>query len=94
MTDEQSRSAGKAQFDRIFVAASVLLRRKPEILAGMAREGTPPAQCEAAFAREMGVFLTDARRAAMIAGMPQREIEVALFQFEQGGSEATPTDVD
>lgn len=82
MTNDRMRSAGEAQFDRILAAASVLLRRKPEILAGMASEGTSPAQCEADFASEMGIFLTDARRAAMIAGIPQREVEAALFQFE------------
>jgi hypothetical protein len=83
MTDERAREAGKAQFERILVAAGVLLRRKPEILAGMTKEGRSPEQSEAAFAREMEVFLTDARRVAMVAHMPQREVEAALFQFDQ-----------
>ncbi|WOD20559.1 hypothetical protein [Paraburkholderia kirstenboschensis] len=86
MNDEQMQSAAKAQLERIVVAAGALLRRKPEILSGMAREGKPPEQCEAAFGHEMNFFLTDARRAAMMAGMPQRNIEAALFQFEQRGA--------
>ncbi|MGF6549296.1 hypothetical protein [Paraburkholderia youngii] len=94
MTDERTRSAGKAQFDRIVTAAGVLLRRKSEILAGMAKEGRSPDQCEAAFAREMEVFLTDARRAAMVAGMPPRDVEVTLFQFEQLDTRSLETDFD
>ncbi|MFM0243769.1 hypothetical protein [Paraburkholderia sediminicola] len=94
MIDERTRSAAKAQFDRILVAASILLQRKSEILAGMAREGKSPAQCEAAFARELGGFLADARRAAIVADMPQREVELALFQFEQGDPESNHTDSD
>jgi 2-hydroxychromene-2-carboxylate isomerase len=94
MTDEQTRSAAKAQFERIVVAAGVLLRRKPEILSGMAREGKTPEQCEAAFAQEMDFFLTDARRAAMMSGMPQRDIEAALFQFQQRGAESNEPSAD
>lgn len=75
------RDAARAKFDRALVAAMVLLKRRPEILAGMAREGKTDEQCHAAFSTELAFFIDEARRAALVAQMPHRELEQHLFPY-------------
>ncbi|MFM0263343.1 hypothetical protein [Paraburkholderia sediminicola] len=92
MPEAQVQAAARAEFDRIFVGARILVMRRREILAGMVAEGATQAQSEQQFAAQLSDLLTKARHYAAVAGMPEAEQKDQLSRFDDA-FESRPRDL-